>query len=147
MFKRTCILNGIQFTRHFSEFVLVETSKVVRSNSNVILTRQTCGQRLSRVAGSLASCFSIRIWYVFLTSKCRGELDLGLCMTSVLAKRMWLHRADFRFENVFGRKIRRMLSESTNKLNAWNVASIDKKIEISGCGHWIPQEHLFLLII
>ena len=105
------------------------------------------GQCLSRVAGSLASCFSIRIWYVFLTSKCRGELNLGLCMTLVLAKRMWLHRADFRFENVFGRKIRRMLSESTNKLNAWNVASIDKKIEFSGCGHWIPQEHLFVLII
>ena len=63
------------------------------------------GQCLSRVAGSLASCFSIRIWYVFLTSKCRGELDLGLCMTLVLAKRMWLHRADFQFENVFGRKI------------------------------------------
>jgi len=38
-------------------------------------------------------------------SKCRGESDLGLCMTSVLAKRMLLRSADFRFLNVFGRKI------------------------------------------
>ena len=31
LFKRTCILNGIQFTKHFIEFVLVETNEVVRS--------------------------------------------------------------------------------------------------------------------
>jgi len=40
-------------------------------------------------------------------SKCRGELDLGLCMTSVLANRMPLRSADFRFLNVFGCRIRR----------------------------------------
>jgi len=37
-----------------------------------------------------------RIWYMFWISKCRGESDLGLCMTSVLAMRMMLHSADFR---------------------------------------------------
>ena len=39
-------------------------------------------------------------------SKCRGNSDLGLCMTLAHAKRMWPHSADFRFENVFGRRIR-----------------------------------------
>jgi len=41
------------------------------------------------------------------TPKCRRESDLGLCTTSGLAKRMLLHGADFRFKNVFGRKIDR----------------------------------------
>jgi len=40
--------------------------------------------------------FSTRICYVFLILKCRGESDVGLCMSSVLAKRMPLHSADFR---------------------------------------------------
>jgi len=66
---------GIQFTKRFIEFVFVETNEMVCSNSNVILTRQTCGHRSSRVAGSKrrarAFCFSVRIWYMFLMSKCR----------------------------------------------------------------------------
>jgi len=45
--------------------------------------------------------------YMFLISKCRGESDLGLCMTSGFAKRMPLRKADFRFLNAFGRKIHR----------------------------------------
>ena len=43
---------------------------MVCSNSNVILTRQTCGHHSSRVAGSkcraLAFYFSVRVWYVFV---------------------------------------------------------------------------------
>jgi len=82
---------------------------IVGINSNVILTQQTCGQRSGMAAVSkrraLAFYFSVRICYVFLMSQCRGESDLGLCMTSVLAKRMLLRSADFRFLNVFGRKI------------------------------------------
>jgi len=72
------------------------------SSSNVILTRQTCGHRSSRLAGSkhraLAFDFSELIWYVFLIFKCTRESDPDLCMTSVLAKRMlWqLCSADFR---------------------------------------------------
>jgi len=34
--KRTRILNGIQFTIYFIEFVLVETNQLVRSIPNVI---------------------------------------------------------------------------------------------------------------
>jgi len=45
--ERTWILSGIQFTRHFIEFVLVETKRFVSSIVYVILTRQTCGQRSS----------------------------------------------------------------------------------------------------
>ena len=53
-FERTRVFSGIQFTKHFIEFVFVETNEVIRSNSNVILTQQTCGQRSRRVAGSKA---------------------------------------------------------------------------------------------
>jgi len=50
--------------------------------------KQGCGKQMPSA--------SVRICYVFLTSKCREESDLGLCMTSVLAKWMWpLRSADF----------------------------------------------------
>ena len=114
LFKPTCVFSGIQCTKHFIEFVFVETNEVVCTNLNVILTRQTCSHHSSRVAGSkrraLAFYFPIRIWFVFSISKCRGESDLGLCMSSVLAQRMRLRNADFRFKNVFGRKIHRKLA-------------------------------------
>ena len=32
---------------------------------------------------------------MFLISKCRGKSDLGVCMTSVLAKKMRLRSSDF----------------------------------------------------
>ena len=80
--------SGIQITTHFIEFFVVETKRFVGSFVNVILTRQTCGQRSSRAAESkrrvLRNYFSERICYVFLISKCRGDRDLGLCTTSVL---------------------------------------------------------------
>jgi len=85
-FQQTCVFSGIQLKQHFIEFVFVETNEVVRSNSDMILTRQTCGQRSSRVAGSkcqaLEFYFPIRIWYLFLISMCTAESDLGLCITS-----------------------------------------------------------------
>jgi len=78
----------------------VETKKHVNSYSNVILTRQTCGQRLGMAAASkrraLAFYFSVQICYMFLISKYRGESDLGLCKILGLAKRMPLRSADFR---------------------------------------------------
>jgi len=49
---QTRILSNIQFPRHFIEFVVVEMKQFVSSNVNVILTRQTCGQRSSMAAGS-----------------------------------------------------------------------------------------------
>jgi len=98
--KWTCVFSGIQFTRHFIEFVVVETKQIISSNSHVILTRQTCCQSSGMAAGgkrrAVAFHSSVRICYMFLMSKCRGESDLGLCMTSVLAKRMPLRSADVR---------------------------------------------------
>jgi len=104
--------------KHFIEFIFVETNEVVRSNSNVILTRQTCGQRSSRVAGSkhraLAFYFSIRIWHMFSISKCRGKSDLDRCMTSIFANGMRLPSTNIRFQNVFGRRIRWVVNNPTN---------------------------------
>jgi len=100
LFVRTCVFAGIQFTKHFIEFLLVEMNQLFGSDSNVILTRQTCGHLTSRVAGvkrqALALYSPVRLWYVFLISKCRGESDLDLCMTLVLAKRKQLRSSDFR---------------------------------------------------
>jgi len=86
------ILSRSQFTRHFIEFVVVEIKQFVGSNVKVILTRQKCGQHSSLSAGSkrraLALYFCVWLYHMFLISKCRRESNLGLCTTSVLAKRM-----------------------------------------------------------
>jgi len=50
--ERTQILSEIQFTTHFIEIFIVEKKQFVGSFVNVILTRQTCGQRSSRPAES-----------------------------------------------------------------------------------------------
>jgi len=39
------------------------------------------------VGGKLTFYFPGKICFIFLISKCRGESDLGLCMSSGLAKR------------------------------------------------------------
>jgi len=87
--KRTRILSGIQFTTHFIEICVVETKRFVGSTVHVILARQTCGQRSSKAAESkrraLGNYFPERICYMFLISKCRGDWDLHLCTSSVLA--------------------------------------------------------------
>jgi len=49
--------------------------------------------------------FSVRIWHMYLISKCRGKSEQGLRIASVLAEKMRPHNADFRFKNVFGRRI------------------------------------------
>ena len=68
--KRTCVFSGIQFTRYFIEFVVVETKQIVSSNSNVILRRQTCVQRSGMAAGgkrrAIPLNFSVQICCVFL---------------------------------------------------------------------------------
>jgi len=111
--ERTWILNGIQFTTHFMEIFVVETKWFVGSTLNVILTRQTCGQRSSRTAESkrraLGNYFSERICYMFLISKCRGDWDLGLCTTSGLAFGESQRSGDFREKNVFWRRKNRIL--------------------------------------
>jgi len=50
--ERTRILSGIQFTTYFIEIFVMEMKRFVGSFVNVILTRQTCGQRSSRAAES-----------------------------------------------------------------------------------------------
>ena len=78
---------------------------VIQRQSKRDLDWQTCGQRLSSVAESKRRApviyFSVRIRYVFLILNCRRETDLGVCITSVLAKRMRLCIGEFRFKNVF----------------------------------------------
>jgi len=94
--QRTRILSVIQFTRHFIEYFVVETTRF-GGNLNVTfkLTQQTCRQRPSRTAGgerrALAFCCFIRICNTFLILPWRGESDSGLCIISVLAKKMPLH--------------------------------------------------------
>jgi len=67
--KRTCVFSGIQFTRYFIEFVVVETKQIVSGNSNMMLTRQPCGQRSDMAAArkrrALAFYFSVRICFQF----------------------------------------------------------------------------------
>jgi len=97
--KRTWILSRSQFTRHLIEFVFVKTKRFVGSNPNLILTRQTCGKRSSMSARSKRRAIEkdfIQIYYMFLISKCKWELDLGLCTSSVLAKRMPQRGGEFR---------------------------------------------------
>jgi len=70
--------SGFQFTKRLIVFVCVETNQIIGSNPNVILTRQTCGQRSNMAAESkrraLALYFSMRICYRFIMSKCsRGD--------------------------------------------------------------------------
>ena len=64
--KRTCVFSGIQFIKQFIEFDDVEMKQIVSSNTNVILTRQTCGQRSGMAAGgkrrALAFYFSVRLF-------------------------------------------------------------------------------------
>jgi len=97
--KRTRTNNEIQFTMHLIESVVVETKWFVSSSVNVILTRQTCGQRSSMSAESkrraLENYFSKRICDMFLISKCRVHWNLGLCTASVLLKREPLRNFDF----------------------------------------------------
>ena len=111
--KQTRILSGIQFTTHFIEIFVVETKRFVVGFVNVILTRQTCGQRSSRAAESkrraLGNYFSERICYMFLMSKCGGEWDLGLCTTSVLAFGEPMRNGTSEKKNVFRRRKNRIL--------------------------------------
>ena len=107
------ILSWIQFTTHSIEIVVVETKQFVGSFENAILTQQTCGQRSNRVAESkcrsLGNDFSEWICYVFLMSKCRGDWDLGLYTTSVLAFGEPQRNGKIRGKNVFRRRKNQIL--------------------------------------
>jgi len=85
----------------FHRFFVVQTKRFVSSSLNVILTRQTCGQRSSKAAESirraLGNYLSERICYMFLILKCRGDQDLDLCTFWVLAKREALRQPNSDF--------------------------------------------------
>ena len=99
-FEPTCIFSGIHFTKHFTEFVLMKQTYCLV----VIQTWSWHGKPLQsalehgcgKQTPSASILFSVRICYIFLISKCRGESDLDLCMTSGLAKRMPLRCAQSR---------------------------------------------------
>ena len=120
--ERTRILSGIQFTMHFIEFFVVETKRFVGSFVNVILTRQTCGQRSSRAVESkrwaLGNHFPKWICYMFLMSKCRGDWDPGLCTTSFIAKSEPLRNGDFRKKMCFACRKNRHLTLRSGSLFA-----------------------------
>jgi len=120
--ERTQILSGIQFTTHFIESIVVETKRFVGSTVNVILSRQTCGQRSSQAAESklrsLGNCVSRRICYMFQISKCRGDWDLGLCTTSGLAFGEPQRNGDFWAKHVFRRRINQILPLRCGSPNA-----------------------------
>ena len=102
--ERTRIFSGIQFTTHFIGFFVVDTERFVGSFVNVILTRQTCGQRTSRAAESkrraLGNYFSGRICFMLLMSKCRG----GWYHFFLFAKRKPLRNDDFWKNPCFARR-------------------------------------------
>jgi len=79
----------------FHQIFIVETKRFVGSFVNVILPRQTCGQRSSMAAES-KRYFPGWICYMFLISRFRGDWDLGQCSFWVLAKREPLRNGDFR---------------------------------------------------
>jgi len=122
--ERTQILSGILFTTYFIEFFVVETKRFVGSTVDVILTRQTCGQRSSKAAeskrrlGALGNYFSERICYMFLLSKYRGDWDLGLCTTSGLAFGEPQRSGNFWKKNVFRRRKNQILPLRCGSSNA-----------------------------
>jgi hypothetical protein len=85
--------NNVDFCMRF-----VQMNQLFGSNSNVIVTQQTCGRLSSKAVRSkrraLAFYFPVQICYTFPISKRREESDLGLCMTSGLAQRMRLRGGD-----------------------------------------------------
>jgi len=95
--------------------------RFVGSFVNVILTRQTCGQRSSKAAEikrrALGNYFSERIYY-FLISKYRRDWDLGLCTTSGLAFGEPQRSGDFREKNEFRRRKNRILPLLCGSSNA-----------------------------
>ena len=101
----TRILSGTYCTTQFIEIFVVQTKRFVSRFVNVILTRQTCGQRSSRTAESkrqaLGNYFSEWICDMFLISKCRGDSDPGLCTTSGLAFGEPRRSGDFREKTSF----------------------------------------------
>ena len=104
--KRTCVFSGIQFTRQFIEFVVVETKKNVSSGSNVILLRQTYGQHsgiscMRKTSSASISIFSTNLLHVpkiemYRRVRCRSVHEFSTFQENTAAqcrlpifKRVW----------------------------------------------------------
>jgi len=61
------------------------------------------------VREAIGNWFCMRICHMFLISKCRGDWDLGLCTTSVLALGEQMRNGKIRKKNVFRRRKNRIL--------------------------------------
>jgi len=107
----TRILSGIQFARHFIEFVSVQTKQFISRKANVILTRQACSQHSSMATGSkrraLVFYFPLQNYHMISISKCRGEYKLFLCKLLEPAKAMSLCSGDLQLQKAFGIEFRR----------------------------------------
>jgi len=105
----------MRLTRHFIEFIVVETKQLVGSNVHMMLTRQTCGQRSGMSAGgkhrALEKYFSERICYTFSIER---DWVLGLCILWVLANRGPLRSGDFRQKHF----------SLTGKNGIWHYAAV-----------------------
>jgi len=87
----------------------ISSSSLLRKRNKLSVKIWTCSWRGKPAANDerLRFIYPCILCYKFLTSKCRRELDLGLYMTSGLAKRMPLRSADLPFFNLFGGQTRR----------------------------------------
>jgi len=118
--RRFSVESSLQ--RISSIFFVVETKWFFGSTVNVILTRQTSGQRSSRAVESkrraLGNYFFERICYMFRISKCRGDWDVGLCTTLGLAFGEPMRSGDFQEKKVFQRRTYRILPLRCGSPNA-----------------------------
>ena len=76
---------------------------------------------------------------MFLISICREKLDLGVCMTSILAKRMRPRSADFRFKNV-------CLCLAAEFVGSWHCAAAFSLQVPKSCTH-IDPTFLYISIL
>jgi len=107
-FERTWNFTRIQFTMRFINFLFVEMNYLVSSDPNIMLKRQTCGQRSSMVGWSkrraLAFYFCVWICSMFAISECRGSQIYVFALFRYLPKKVPLNSGDFRLKNAFSRK-------------------------------------------
>ena len=104
------------------------------------LLEQGCGKH----APSASIYFSLRIWYIFWILICRRKVDLGVCVTSVLAKRMRLRNADFRRilqPNTFLNQKSALCRNIRHGQSRWPPS-----YKISNCERWRPAAEVAELL-
>jgi len=109
LFERTCVFIVIQW-KAFHRVRLCGNERIgpseLKSDLHAANLCPALEEGWGKKTPSASILFFVRIWNVFVLSKCRGVSDSCLCMRLVLAKRMPLRSADFWFQDVFGHRIR-----------------------------------------